>query len=121
MKSLMKLGVADIPNDSPSGLSVINVKPLLYYYYNCIINILILSIYIEWIPTPTPTPRQNQNRPEQEQDLPNPNPNRIWIRIWIEYESETEYEPDVIPEKFKDFIKQYFENKRYRNYWYCVA
>jgi hypothetical protein len=25
-------------------------------------------------------------------------------RIWIEYESETEYEPDVIPEKFKDFI-----------------
>jgi hypothetical protein len=26
-----------------------------------------------------------------------------------EYESETEYEPDVIPEKFKDFIKQYFE------------
>jgi hypothetical protein len=77
----MKLGVADIPNDSPSGLSGYQcIKPLLYYYYNCIINnILILSIYIEWIPTPTPTPNQNQN-PNQNKNknlIPNPNPNRI--------------------------------------------
>jgi hypothetical protein len=42
MKSLMKLGVADIPNDS-QAVCYQCIKPLLYYYYNCIINnILIL-------------------------------------------------------------------------------
>jgi hypothetical protein len=56
MKSLMKLGVADIPNDSPSAVCYQCIKPLLYYYYNCIIN-NIYSIYIHRMdPNPNPDP-----------------------------------------------------------------
>jgi hypothetical protein len=64
-------------------------------------------------PNPNPDPEpEPEPEPEQEQE---PDP---------ESESESEYESeyesnmnrnrirtDVIPEKFKDFIKQYFENK----------
>jgi hypothetical protein len=63
-------------------------------------------------PNPNPDPEpEPEPEPEQEQE---PDPESESVRIWIEYESNmnrNRIRTRCYTEKFKDFIKQYFENK----------